>query len=366
MNTYFIGAKNVCFVFKPFLEIDMNNFIYHCDKLFGWVSHYHKKLGSNKIYVIFTTLIRGNEHFDKIENDNYYLEFPKEVFINNIPNTIKVRGYYGHNEQDIITQLPNVDNIQKIYQRILNIESFCNSIYTQQNNLNQLNSNQNIYTYNYQDEIEIVKNKIKMIENDHTNLQFVIRQQSTVNTLLLEKYVKIENDINHLNSIDTNNLKLISEYQNDLNLLRKNIDDTNNNFIKGIQIFETNMANTILEIQERQKWIEEINQNQHQYTIQKFKSLDDIISNILKNLKTNTINSNMENIEKYKNQENSIELFDSIKNFTKNLISLDNLDPIQIVNTDKKYENSNIQAENDNDYLNDNHYEDDMIIITKE
>jgi len=335
MNNYFIGAKNVCIVFKPFLPIYMDNFIYHCDKLFGYVSQYKKQLGSNKIFVVFTTLIRGNEYFEKIQTDNFYIEFPKEVFINNIPNQIKVRAYYGNNEQNIILQIPNTDNIQQIHERILNIECFCNSMHAQQNNLNQQNR--------YQNEIEAQNNKIKIIENELTNLQFVIRQQTTVTTLLLDKLTKIQNDYDQINNNDVNNL----------HILKQNINEMNQYITNRIQSFEENTKQNLLEISSRQKWIEGVSQHQHQYALQTLTNL---------NHRLNTIEQiDNSNIEKSHFKINTSDFFEKIKNLTKNLTSLEDLNPIQFVNTE---ENKIINNTNIN--IIDDEYVDDIIVINKQ
>ena len=134
-NSYFIGAKNVCILFHPQYSIHIKNFINHCDEIFGWASQYYKKRGTNKIYVVFPTLIRGQDYFQNIENNNIILEFPNNVFIDNLPHPVVIKGYIGHNDQVLHQFLPSIENNHFFHQRISNLE------YQNNSNINNLHNN---------------------------------------------------------------------------------------------------------------------------------------------------------------------------------------------------------------------------------
>jgi hypothetical protein len=356
-NSYFIGAKNVCILFKPENPIHLSNFIYYCDKLFGWASEYHKKRGSNKIYVIFPTLTRGQEYFNKFEN-NVSIEFPSDTFVDNLSHPVQLKGYLGHNEQQLYLFLPNIENNNIYHQRISQLE---NTIHSKINDLCNLdgflaekwNEFNNMYVIQHAESIETLKNQIKKLEEENNSLQFAIRQQTSVSTLMIEKFVKIEKDFESLDKWTDCTQNLVCK-----NTL--NINDITSKLIEN-GIDKLNID--IVEMKESKKWSEEISQRQHQYALQKFNELENKIRQLEKKIMSFENKSCQE-----KNQEN---IFANIKHLTENLIPLDIeklcklADPVKILDIDNvnKTTEKPKDIELDNDNLDD---DENMFVIINE
>ena len=368
INKYFTGAKNVIIIFKSCKQFELTDFIYHCDNLFGWISQYYKKPGSNKLYAIFPTLTRGEEFFDKIEHEEIVIPFPNNVFNDNVSHNVIIRGYYGHSEQDPYLKLPSSINYQYIFERLTHLENNdkekTNNLVNTQEYINlQISKFNEQNTANCQAEIEELKNKMKILKDENYNQQLVIRQQTTVKTLLLEKIIRMENDFNNLNKwtdltqnlvcentnkinmikselqenqINSNNIvkmqKEIYDLQNSTNITensmnssKSKIEEINQYLFSKNQSFELDIAKineNILNLKEHHNWSEKISLKQHQYALQKFNCFENRINQLEKKDKSN---------------EMKINQIENIKHLTQNLISLDNLDfekisePIQIL-----------------------------------
>ena len=394
MNSFFIGAKNVCIMFNPSKPIHIIPFINHCDKLFGWAQQYHRKRGSNKIYVIFSTLVRGLEYFHKIENNDIFIEFPGEVFIDNIPYNVRIRGYTRDNNNQLCDLLPNIENKKKFVPIVTHFENNDNEKQNEFQHFDEYISkkcaeiNSNIVN-KYEDELQNLKNKIKSIEDENKNLQFVIRQQTNVTSLILEKTVKTDNELSALHKQNEHtdmrlcdNANNVTKVQNQIfnfqnrveitqellnnetakiNSIKLSIEEIN----KNTQIKNESFQLDISKINERKKWSEHIGQCQHQYALEKCNLFESRISQLEKKHKTIVSNEN-----KLETNPTEITLDNTIKNitdFTKKFISSGNyidliksLDPIQEINLNQAPININ---DNDDYYGED---DDNMYVIIKE
>jgi chromosome segregation ATPase len=381
MNSFFIGAKNVCIMFNPSKPIHITPFINHCDKLFGWASEYYKKRGSNKIYVIFSTLVRGQEFFHKIENNDIFIEFPSEVFIDNIPYIVRMRGYRRDNCEQLCSLLPNIENVQKVIHPVTNLENNDNK---KKNDCQHLDEYINkkcadiiSNTINkYEDELKKLKNKIKSIEDENKNLQFVIRQQTNVTSLILEKTVKTDNELSALHKQNEytdmrlcDNANNVTKVQNEIYNFQNwaeitqellNNETAKINSIKlsvkeithNTQIKNESFQLDISKINERKKWSEHIGQCQHQYALEKCNLFESRISQLEKNHKS-IVSKPVE-----------ITLANTIENtalFTNQII-----EPIQIVETtqDINLKQAPININDNDDYYGED--DDNMFVIIKE
>lgn len=396
MNSFFIGAKNVCIMFNPSKPIHIIPFINHCDKLFGWAQQYHRKRGSNKIFVIFSTLVRGQEFFHKIENNDIYIEFPSDVFIDNIPYVVRLRGYTQDNNNHLRELLPNNENKKNIVPIVSHLENNHNKKTNEFQYIDEYISkkcadiNSNIIN-KYEDDLQNLKNKIKNIEEENKNLQFVISHQTNVTSLIAEKTVKIDNELiafhkhneytdkllcenaNNISKFQTqiinlqnwtdNIQKLLNNNSDKISSIKLSIDDINRN----TQIENQSFKSDISKINDRKKWSEQISQYQHQYALQKFNVLENRISQLEKNDKTIVSKEN-----KLETKPIEITLSNTIENitdFTNKIISSGNyidliksLDPIQEINV--KQAPINIINNDNDDYYGEN--DENMFVIIKE
>jgi hypothetical protein len=377
MNSFFIGAKNVCIMFNHSKPIHIIPFINHCDKLFGWPLQYYTKGRSNKIYVIFSTLVRGHEFFNKIENNDIFIEFPSEVFVDNIPYIVRMRGFTRDNSEQLSSLLPNVENTHKVVPRVGDLENNKNMKKNEYQHLDEYISKKCDVFYSnivikYEDELNILKNKIKTIEDENKNLQFLIRQQTTVTTLMLEKTSKTENDLstfkkqneytnmllcenaNNVFNIQTqivnfqnwadNTKELLDIDAEKINSIKLSIEDMNRNTQIKNELFQSDIST----LKDRKKWSEQIGQHQHQYALQKFNQFESRISKLEKNDKSNV----------------SKEI--KLENIPTELTLAERIDSITTSNTSQDL---NLNQVNTNSNENDDYYgEDDenMFIIIKE
>ena len=389
-NPYFIGAKNVCILAVPTnkkAKYNITNFIYHCDKLFGWASQYYKKSGSNKIYVIFPTLTRGQDLIHKLKYDDIIVQFPNDVFLDNIAKTVRISGVFGHSEKEQHLFIPNVENFQLYHNRLENLESDMRDKINELANLDEyieqkFNKFNVANTRKFQEQIETLTNKVNKLEDDNRFLQFVISQQTTNTNLIINSYIKIENDLKKLdkwtettqNLVCDNTLKLNEikkELQND-NLcnivaniqkeiyhfehwadIKEGCITENTNNIKSIiqknneikQSFDEDIVKinkNMIEMKERNKWHESTGQHQHIYALEKCGLFEKRITALEKKHRTNETK-----IDKLELENTSItninKIMENIAQYTTNLVSLDALDPIQIVENSLTEQNTELQ-----------------------
>jgi len=238
-NEYFIGAKNVCIMACPTNKIEkynITNFIYHCDKLFGWASQYYKKNGSNKIYVIFPTVIRGENLLHKLQYEDIFVEFPNEVFLDNKARTFRISGVLGHSEKEQHLFIPNIENFQIYHNRLEKLEIDIRQKINEFTNLDDY-IEQKFIKFNaankckYVEEIETLQNKVNKLENDN------ISQQTTNTNLILNLYLKIENDLKKLDKWTETIQKSVCDNTENMNAIRNVLQDNQNllNIIGNIQ-----------------------------------------------------------------------------------------------------------------------------------
>jgi hypothetical protein len=390
-NQYFIGAKNVCIVAVPTnkkSKYNITNFIYHCDKLFGWASQYYKKNGSNKIYVIFPTLTRGKDLIYKLHYEDIIVQFPNDVFLDNIAKTVRISGVLGHSEKEQHLFLPNIENFQIVHNRLENLESDLRHKINEFTNLddyinNKFNLLNKANTCKYQEEIETLKNKVGQLENDNRSLQYVISQQTMNINLILSSYIKVENDLkkldkwtettqnivcdntlkineikkelqnNNLCNIVTNLQKEIYQFQqwadikegsiteNTINI--KSIIQKNNEIKQSLDQNIAKINKNMIEMKERNKWHESTGQHQHIYALEKCGLFEKRITALEKKYRTNETKIDKLELENT-SPTNINKIIENIAQYTTNLVSLDALTSIQNVANEVSDKNTELQS----------------------
>ena len=446
MPEYFIGAKNVCIMFKPQKPYYNEQLVKYSEEYFGGkVVNWSRKPCSNKIYMHFSIITREVQEllFSRIEYGENILfgNFEPCVFRDRVQGYVKIRGYSGHNESNIDVCLPSIENLNIMHSRILELEKIeltmkdldiymekrfeeliCNSnskhqqeIETLQNTIkSQENTIFNIVeevlvneTVKYQEQLSTLTNRINLLEHSMHSIEYVIKHQTSVTLLLLEKIVKNESEITSINKWADFTQDFVNENSHDISEIKIKLDKNecekeglnkwaectqdfvNQNLhdiseikikldkneceiketmkskedIKQIQNCLKNTDEMLVDLKYTKRWYEEISQCHHQYTLSQFDTLKKEINKFKK-----------ENNDKFKEIEkqlipNKPELQDKLTDFTNNithiqipqqtLISLDNLEATIKQPENEKTDVTNLVADEDYDCYDD----DDMTII---
>ena len=447
MPEYFIGAKNVCIMFNPQKPYYNERFVKYSEQIFGGkIVDWFRKSCSNKIYVHFSNITREELLLTRIDGEeNVLLQFPGCVFKDGSECLVKIRGYSGHNDTNIAVCLPNIENLNIMHSRILELEKIeltmkdldiymekrleeliCNSNSEHQQKIdalqNKIKSQENtIYniveevlvneTAKYQEQRTNLTNKINLLEHSIHSIEYVIKHQTTVTSLLLDKIVKNESVITTINKwadftqdfvnqnshdideikfkldkIDSEKLSLdkwvgctqdfVNQNCHDILDIKTKLDKTQSEIIetmkskediKQIQNYLKNTDQLLVDLKDSKRWYEQISQCHHQYTLSKFDTLQKEINKFKK-----------ENHDKFKEIEkqlipNKTELQDKLTDFTNNialiqipqqtLISLDNLEATVKQPENEKPDVTNLVEDEDYDCYDD---DDITIVVIKE
>jgi len=447
MAEYFIGAKNVCIMFNPQKPYYNERFVKYSEQIFGGkVVNWSRKSCSNKIYVHFSDITREELLLSRIEyGENILLPFPGCVFKDGSECQVKIRGYSGHNDTNIDVCLPSIENLNIIHSRILELEKIeltmkdldiymekrieelirnSNSkhqqeIDTLQNTIkSQENTIFNIVeevlvneTLKFKEQLSTLTNRINLLEHSMHSIDYVIKHQTSVTSLLLDKIVKNESEITSINKwadftqdfvnenshdifeikikleksesekvglnkwaectqdfvnqnlYDIGEIKIkLEKIEYELNETTKSKDD-----IKQIQNCLKKTDEMLVDLKYSKRWYEEISQCHHQYTLSQF---DTLKKDIVKYKKEN--DDKFREIERQlipNKTEYQVKPMDLTKNIThiqipqQTLISLDNLEATVKQPEIEKPDATELVADEDYDCYDD---DDKMFIVIKE
>jgi hypothetical protein len=434
-------------MFNPQKPYYNERFVKYSEQIFGGkVVNWSRKSCSNKIYVHFSNITREEQLLSRIEyGENILLPFPGCVFKDGIECQVKIRGYSGHNESNIDVCLPSIENLNIMHSRILELEKIeltmkdldiymekrleeliCNSNSKHQQEIdtlqNKIKSQENtIYniveevlvneTMKYQEQLSTLTNRINLLEHSMHSIEYVIKHQTSVTLLLLDKIVKNESEITSINKWADFTQDFVNENSHDINEIKIKLDKNecekeglnkwaectqdfvNQNLhdiseikikldkneceiketmkskedIKQIQNCLKNTDEMLVDLKYTKRWYEEISQCHHQYTLSQFDTFKKEINKFKK-----------ENDDKFKEIErqlipNKTELQDKLTDFTNNiahiqipqqtLISLDNLEATVKQPENEKPDVTNHVADEDYDCYDD---DDITIIVIKE
>ncbi len=148
----------------------------------------------------------------------------------------------GHSEKEQHLFIPNIENFQAYHNRLDKLEV---DMRQKINEFTYLDDyiEQKLIKFNaankckYVEEIETLKNKIWQLENHNSSLQYVISQHSTNTNLILNLYLKLENDFKKIDKWIELTQKLGCDNTENINAIRNVLHDNQNllNIIGNIQ-----------------------------------------------------------------------------------------------------------------------------------
>jgi hypothetical protein len=261
MPEYFIGAKNVCIMFNPQKPYYNEQLVKYSEQYFGGkVIDWSRKPCSNKIYMHFSIITSLDQLINQIEMQENILfgNFDPCVFRDGVQGYVKIRGYSGHNETNINICLPTIENLNIMHSRISELEKIeltmkdldiymekrleeliCNSNSKHQQEIDTLqykiksqeNTIYNIVeevlvneTAKYQEQLTYLTNKINLLEHSMHSIEYVIKHQTSVTSLVLDKIIKNESVITTINKWADFTQDFVNQNSHDISEIKIKLD----------------------------------------------------------------------------------------------------------------------------------------------